>query len=130
MRSSYAHYLREPEKFTVAQSDDITTLSYHETDFVADIRYFTNPLWMHALTIQVPICSVEPEKGEMCAEADRVIGTISTEVDYPIATEEIPAAMKALPEGVTFEASERSANSFMGYLWRIDESGDESAIQK
>ena len=122
MRSTYFHYLREPENFIATEDNGVTTLTFNDadtdtsSDFFEGMRFSSDPLWMDALILNIPDCKRELAPLENCSEADRTTQEITMEVGYPIPIEEIPADVKTLPEGVTFEPSPWTASSYMGYL--------------
>ncbi|MEL7358945.1 MAG: hypothetical protein AAFN40_20600 [Cyanobacteria bacterium J06560_6] len=112
MRSTYNQYLRSPDQFTATVDEGVTTLIYNEESqpFVG-IRFTEDPLWMRALLMEFEDCAFEG-----CTEEQADMRRVTLEVDPPIPLEEVPADVKQLPEDVTFEPSEQTADSFMRFL--------------
>ena len=112
MRSTYNEYLRSPDQFTANTDGDITTVIYNEESqpFVG-IRFTEDPLWMRALLMEFEDCPFET-----CTDDQADVRQVALEVDPPIPLEEVPAEVQQLPEEVTFEPSEQTADSFMSFL--------------
>lgn len=112
MRSTYNNYLRNPEQFTATENDGTTTILYNgETQPFLGIRFTEEPLWMRALLMEFEDCPFES-----CTEQQTDMQRVALEVDPPIPLEAIPAEVRQLPEDVTFEPSEQTADSFMSFL--------------
>lgn len=107
MRFTYLDYQAQPEAFEViAQPDEKLYLKRKNVPngFVG-MRIEESPHWMSAL--------VTRQCGEEGCLTDEIF---ALEVDRPIPIDAIPDAIKGLPEDVTFEPSEQTADSYMTYL--------------
>ena len=107
MRFTYLDYQQKPDDFEVIEKGSELYLQRKEAPHgFAGIRVGEAPHWMSAMvTLQC--------EGETCSAAG---DTTSLEIDRPISIENIPEVVKALPEGVTFEPSDQTVDSYLVYL--------------
>ena len=106
VRYLYLAYRSSPEAFTVTTVEDETFVQ--ETGVIeglAGIRFKTDPLWLSAGVFG-------DASDENASEAARLI----VEIDPPIPLETIPSEIQNLPEGIAFEPSENTVDSFLPQL--------------
>jgi len=111
-RSAYGEYLDTPESFEVNESDGVTTLKYKDgVEPFVGIQFVQEPLWLSSLIMEAS------PNASRCDDADcHETARIYIEVAPPIPLSAIPSEVQTLPEEVTFEPSEQTADTFMVYL--------------
>jgi hypothetical protein len=105
-RSIYFQNYREtPDNFVVTQQGDTKTILFKPPiEFVAGIRIQEKPFWLKAF-ILCECKSITPNTSLTIFEVER-----------PIPLEQIPKAVKALPPGVKFKATNETVDSYLIYL--------------
>lgn len=107
MRFTYLDYQQKPEDFEVITVGEETYLRRKSAPYgFAGMRVETAPHWMSALvtiSCKETVCDASEE-------------TYVIEIDRPIPIEAIPADVQTLPEGITFEPSTQTADSYLTYL--------------
>ncbi|MEO1633843.1 MAG: hypothetical protein AAFS04_02020 [Cyanobacteria bacterium J06631_9] len=111
MRYIYQDTQAMPENFTVTEVDDELAYLFAEAPYgFLGVRVTAQaPFWMTAM-----LYSLECQE-EICLY-DHSGNFAAREVDPPTVLTEIPAEVQVLPEGITFEESTRTADTFMTYL--------------
>ncbi|MGB3295419.1 MAG: hypothetical protein WBB01_20745 [Phormidesmis sp.] len=103
MRYLYLAYSASPEAFSATETNSETFVQEDGAiEGLVGIRLQQDPLWLSAGVFDVP-------PNETASDTDRLV----VEIDPPIPLETIPPEIQSLPEGIIFEPSENTVNSFL-----------------